>query len=103
MCVFQLAWHQHLHCTPFRADASGSAMPLKALSSRSLATQTVLLFLDHFFDMLDVHSKGEYVHTRKDDMKPLSGYINIYLSHFEGVFGPVLSQPCRSCQREVAS
>ena len=36
----------------------------------SSATQTFLLFFDRFFDMLNVRSKGEYVHTRKEDMKP---------------------------------
>ena len=36
----------------------------------SSATQTFLLFLDRFFDMLNVRSKGEHVRTKKEDLKP---------------------------------
>ena len=36
----------------------------------SAATQTFALFMDKFFDMLNVRSKREHVHTRKGDMKP---------------------------------
>ena len=36
----------------------------------SAATQTLLLFMDRFFDMLNVRSKDESVQKRKDDLKP---------------------------------
>ena len=36
----------------------------------SSATQTFLLFMDRFFDMLNVCSTGEHIHTKKADLKP---------------------------------
>ena len=45
------------------------AMKLYGISGSS-ATQTFMLFMDRFFDMLNVRSKGETVHTRKADLKP---------------------------------
>ena len=35
----------------------------------SAAKQTLLLFMDRFFDMLNVRSKGEAVQKRKNDLK----------------------------------
>ena len=37
---------------------------------RSAATQTFLLFMDRFFDMLNVRSPKEFAHKHKDDLKP---------------------------------
>ena len=45
------------------------AMKLYGISGSS-ATQTFLLFMDRFFDMMNVRSKGEHVHTRKTDLRP---------------------------------
>ena len=36
----------------------------------SAATQTFMLFMDRFFDMLNVRSPDEYVHKHKEDLKP---------------------------------
>lgn len=36
----------------------------------SSATQTFLLFMDSFFDMLNVRTTGEHIHTKKAELKP---------------------------------
>ena len=38
----------------------------------SAATQTFMLFMDRFFDMLNVRSPDEAAHKRKEDLKPYS-------------------------------
>lgn len=36
----------------------------------SAATQTFMIFMDRFFDMLDVRNPDEVAHKRKEDMRP---------------------------------
>ena len=36
----------------------------------SAATQTFLLFMDRFFDMLNVRHPDEFAHKRKEELKP---------------------------------
>lgn len=36
----------------------------------STATQTFLVFMDRLFDMLNVRHPEEYIHKRKDNLKP---------------------------------
>lgn len=36
----------------------------------SAATRTFLIFMDRFFDMLNVRHPDEFAHKRKEDLKP---------------------------------
>ena len=52
----------------------------------SPATQTLLLFIDQFFDMLNVQSKGEAVQKRKDDLKAYKSADDSRLTWLEDAF-----------------
>ena len=52
----------------------------------SAATQTLLLFMDRFFDMLSVRSKDESVRKRKDDLKPYESADDSRLTWLEDAF-----------------
>ena len=52
----------------------------------SAAAQTLLLFMDRFFDMLDVRSKDESVRKRKDDLKPYESADDSRLTWLEDAF-----------------
>ena len=52
----------------------------------SAATQTLLLFMDRFFDMLNVRSKDESVRKRKDDLKPYESADDSRLMWLEDAF-----------------
>ena len=52
----------------------------------SAATQTLLLFKDRFFDMLNMRSKDESVQERKDDLKPYESADDSRLTWLEDAF-----------------
>ena len=52
----------------------------------SAATQTLLRFMDRFFDMLNVRSKGEAVQKRKDDLKVYESADDSRLTWLEDAF-----------------
>ena len=52
----------------------------------SAAIQTLLLFMDRFFDMLNVRSKDESVWKRKDDLKPYESADGSHLMWLEDAF-----------------
>ena len=87
---------EHFHLTSYskmRVDLAVQILSrttseaLKFYSIRdSAATQTLLLFMDRFFDMLNVRSPEEAVKKRKDDLRPYSSAEDSRLTWLEEGF-----------------
>ena len=87
---------EHFHLTSFSKMRVSLAVQILSRSTcealqyyaipGSAGTQTFLLFMDRFFDMLNVRSKDEWIHKKKNDLKPYTSPNDSRLTWLEDAF-----------------